>query len=296
MSKITKLGLGIVAFEGTEHIKNITYEIRDYVDEIIVCLQKKSYCGNPIDNEDVNEVEELLNHGWVDKIVWFSPVKKYDNIPEDDKKTVQRLIETDKRNFILDILENDGCSHSMIIDSDEFYNGGEFKEAKDCFSNDPDMKVSYCRYLNYWQDYYHYLVWSHKTYVPFITEAKYRFSFNARCFNGSIDLTRIYFLNEGEYYHTFSWDKIHMHHFSWIRKDIKKKIECWSSLPYFDSGIKDVVYNAYIKWKPYLCAKIIGPKLIVEYLGEKYVHPHYRLNQEIEDYYAISDSDNVSKQ
>lgn len=295
MSKITKLGLGIVAFEGTEHIKNITYEIRDYVDEIVVCLQKKSYNGDDIDESDVLEVDELFKKGWIDKIVWFSPVRRYDNASQEEKKIVPRLIETDKRNFILDILETDGCSHSMIIDSDEFYNGDEFRDVKEYFSEDPDMKVSYCRYVNYWQDYYHYLVWTHKTFVPFITESKYRFSFNAKCFNGSIDLTRIYLLKDGECYHTFSWDKIHMHHFSWIRKDIRKKIGCWSSSAYFDSGIKDEVYDSYVKWKPYLNAKIIGPKLIVESFNEKYVNPHYRLNQEIEDY-ENSNIGNVSKQ
>lgn len=294
MSRITKLGLGIVAFEGTEHIKNITYEIRDYVDEIVVCLQKKSYCGEPIDDEDIDEVDSLLEHGWIDKIIWFSPIKFYDDVREEDKKSVPRFIETDKRNFILDSLERDRCSHSMVIDSDEFYNRDEFIKAKELFSNNPEMKVTYCRYINYWQDYYHYLVWDRKTYVPFIADSKYRFKYNARCFDGAVDLTRIYGLNAGEAYHTFSWDIIHMHHFSWIRKNIKKKINSWSSSSYYEKNIKDEVYDAYIKWKPYLCARIIGPKVVVENLWKKFVSPHYRLNQEIEDY-ENRDSDIVSK-
>ena len=71
MSKITKLGLGIVAFEGTEHIKNITYEVRDLVDEIVVCLQQHSYHGEDIDQKDVETIKDLQAHGLVDKIIWF---------------------------------------------------------------------------------------------------------------------------------------------------------------------------------------------------------------------------------
>ena len=49
MTKISKLGLGIVAFDGAEHLKNICSEIRNEVDYILVCLQNVSYFGEKID-------------------------------------------------------------------------------------------------------------------------------------------------------------------------------------------------------------------------------------------------------
>lgn len=69
MSKITRLGFSIVAFDGTEHLKNILYELRGLCDVIHVCLQRKSYHGDPIAAEDVDEVELLNRLGFVDRII-----------------------------------------------------------------------------------------------------------------------------------------------------------------------------------------------------------------------------------
>ena len=48
MSKVEKLGLGIVAFDDITHLKNICAEIRDVCDVIVICLQDVSYFGDPI--------------------------------------------------------------------------------------------------------------------------------------------------------------------------------------------------------------------------------------------------------
>ena len=63
MSKISKLGLGIIAFEGTEHLKSIIYEIKDYCDVVVICLQKTSYHGDPIKQEDIDDTvrEHIYN-------------------------------------------------------------------------------------------------------------------------------------------------------------------------------------------------------------------------------------------
>lgn len=69
MSKILKLGLSIVAFDGTEHLKNILYELRSLCDVVHVCLQKMSYHGDPIAADDVAEVENLVRLGFVDRVI-----------------------------------------------------------------------------------------------------------------------------------------------------------------------------------------------------------------------------------
>ena len=58
MNNISKLGLGIIAFEGLEHIKNITYELRNLCNMIIICLQKYSYHGIEISQDK----EEFLTN------------------------------------------------------------------------------------------------------------------------------------------------------------------------------------------------------------------------------------------
>ena len=73
MSKITKLGLGIIAFEGTEHIANIIYEVRSSCDVIVVCLQALSYHGTPIAKEDEDAIMNLQSLGYIDDVIWFNP-------------------------------------------------------------------------------------------------------------------------------------------------------------------------------------------------------------------------------
>lgn len=279
MSIISKLGLGIVAFEGTEHIKSITYEIRNEVEHIVVCLQKTSYHGKPIEESDITDVERLKEVGLIDDIIWFEPKSKLTDSPASG-----RIIETDKRNFILQYLEDNGCSHSIVIDSDEFYEKEDFKRAKNQIEKD-DIHVSYCQYINYWKDYTHYLVWPFACFVPFICESKYRFEFGCKCAEFAIDPTRIIKLNDKESYGVFSWNTIHMHHLSWIRIDIRKKIMSWSAQKYFPKELLEKVYNKYMNWKEYEYAYIMfnvpGNKICVINMGKSYIKPHYMLFDKI---------------
>jgi hypothetical protein len=287
MSKISKLGLGIVAFEGTEHIKNITYEIRDLCDEIVVCLQKNSYHGEPIDPNEVKIVENLKNLGFIDDIIWFEPTDFHtDRKPGD----APRIIETDKRNFICEYLENEAkCSHSIIIDSDEFYDHDDFALAKQIFDGDEKMHVSYCQYVNYYRDYRHVMVWPFDSYVPFIAEAENRFDFDKGNFGKPSDPTRRYLLDlssEKSYFNIFNWDVIKMHHLSWIRIHIESKINSWSSKKLFDNieELHKQILNRYYHYEDGLNAILMFRtpcnQVQVNILPKQYIHPHFRLDEE----------------
>ena len=284
-NNIKKLGLGIVAFEGTEHIKNITYELREDCDYIVVCLQRKSYMGNLISQDDIDECEHLLSVGLIDKIIWFEFDENYlqkAKTPE-ELKEAPRIIETSKRNFILDHLEENGCTHAIVIDSDEFYDKTQFHNAKVSIDQGCATIPTYCQYVNYWRDYRHYLIWPFKSYVPFITPIKHRFEFKCGCFQFAADLSRVYKLSVGDTYNVFSWNIVHMHHLSWIRKDIRKKIYSWSSGKYFTKQFLDFVYTKYLTWKEYECAYVTfgtpKGKVCVDKLPKQYIHPHYRLDE-----------------
>ena len=54
-----KIGLGIIAFDDTCHLKSIVAEIRDLCDEIVVCLQKESWHGDTIEDSVIEYVNEL---------------------------------------------------------------------------------------------------------------------------------------------------------------------------------------------------------------------------------------------
>lgn len=287
MSKISKLGLGIVAFEGTEHLKNITYELRDLCDTIAVCLQQTSYHGEPIKEEDIKVVENLKNLGYIDTIIWFEPTDFHKDKPEGD---APRIIETDKRNFICDYLEKEcGCSHIMVIDSDEFYHHDDFQRAKENYSNDDNMHIAYCEYTNYYRDYRHLMVWPFRSYVPFIAEAKYRFDFEKGNFTQPSDPTRRYYIDPNakmNYFNIFDWSIVKMHHLSWIRLKIETKINAWSSKKLFSNyetlkqDILDRYYNYQDGLNAILMFNVPYNQVKVNKLPKQYIHPHFRLDEE----------------
>jgi len=296
MSKITKLGLGIVSFEGNEHLKNITNELRDACDHIVVCLQKHSYHGEPIKDSDVEEVETLKKFGYIDNIIWFEPTDMH----EDKKESAARFIETDKRNFILDYLEKEvGCSHSLIIDSDEFYDKVDFEKAKSILSANENIHISYCQYVNYYRDYCHVMVWPFDSYVPFITESKYRFVFEHGHFNRPSDPTRRYWIpEEKKECCVIPWNIVKMHHLSWIRLNIEDKMNAWSSKKLFGDyeELKKAMLQRYYNYKDGMNAIIMfnvpGRSVVVNKLSRQFIHPKFFLSEKITEPYASSSNDN----
>lgn len=278
MYKVEKIGLGIVAFDDITHIKNICAEVRDLCDVIIVCLQEKSYFGYPITKDVIDYVNELYNDGYVDDIMWFEG-KDYGS-----DNNAPRLTETDKRNAILDKLEHEyHCSHSMIIDSDEFYSHDEFlqgiKDVEDC-----ELDVCYCQYINYYRDYRHVLVWPYKAYVPFISKSSYRFDFKNGTFDKPSDPTRRYRVDEGGVrIGVLPFEHIKMHHLSWIRKDICSKIDNWSSKRHFEKvkGLRERIIDRYNNYKDGLNAIIMfgtpDNEVIVNVLPKQYIHPKFSM-------------------
>lgn len=303
MSKISKLGLGIVAFEGTEHLKNITYELRDLCDVITVCLQKNSYHNEPIKKEDIDVVENLKKLGYIDTIIWFEPTELHKNESEGD---APRMIETDKRNFICDYLEKEcKCSHLLVIDSDEFYHHDDFQKAKESYNNNDKMHVTYCEYTNYYRDYKHLMVWPFKSFVPFISEAKYRFNFKKGNFSQPSDPTRRYYLNPKEkmnYFNIFEWGIVKMHHLSWIRIKIETKINAWSSKKLFANyeTLKENILNRYYNYKEGLNAILMFNvpfnQVKVNKLHKQYIHPHFKLDEEpVKTYIEEKNTINIQK-
>lgn len=281
MSKISKLGYGIIVFDDVFHLKNMISEIRDFVDEVVICLQNESYYGIPIEQEIVDYSHTLVEDHLVDHIIWFVPTEHH----EETGAHAPRLVETDKRNFILDFLENEcNCSHSMVVDSDEFYCAGDFMDAKRSIDENQNIHLSYCEYVNYYRDYRHVMVWPFHAYVPFITESKYRFNFFNGTFDKPSDPTRRYEIKEkGIQYAIFNFTTIKMHHLSWIRKDIRKKIDNWSSKKYFENevGLRERIIERYENYKEgqnaIIMFRVPKNEVIVNRLPKQYVKPKYNL-------------------
>ena len=294
---IKKLALGIVAFEGTEHLYNIITELQDLVDYVSIGLQDISYHGDPLPLIDKHEIDRLVNDGLVNTVI---------NVKLDNTK-LARAQETDKRNMIIDDAAAHGCTHIIVIDSDEYYTRASFlRGLKEI--DEHDYEQTYCQYINYYHDYSHVLIYPFKDgmYVPFVTKTKYHYGFESTDFNKPSDPTRRYLRpydsskmvkgrdgKEHEIkhftvdYHVFKWEEVKMHHLSWIRADIRKKLNMWSSKKlfknYYDLIDKAVsTFNCFDPASPKAEAVMLfntpENKVDVKALPRQYIHPAADIN------------------
>jgi hypothetical protein len=84
-------------------------------------------------------------------------------------------------------------------------------------------------------------------------------------------------------YAIFNFQTVKMHHLSWIRRDIRKKIDNWSSKKYFEHqiGLRDRIIDRYENYKEGQNAIIMfnvpNSEVIVNKLPKQYVRPKYNL-------------------
>jgi len=234
---IKKLGLTINAFDASELLEQGLSEIRDQLDLVIAIYQKKSYWGNPMSKDDMDEIKRLQSIGLIDELVEFKPnFTKY-----------SRVQECDKRNMGIDLVKERGCSHVLNIDADEFYDSEQFREAKRQI-HEKGWPITYWSYINYYKDFNHYLVYPFKPFVPGIHSTYFKYTYNTSA-PGPTDPTRRINnpMNIGTY--VFPDEVIRMGHAAWIRKDIRKKLVNWSAKNHFPKELINKAVKRWENWK-----------------------------------------------
>ena len=149
--------------------------------------------------------------------------------------------------------------------------------------------MTYCQYINYYHDYCHCSLYpfDNGMYVPFVTKIKYRFEFDSTDVNIPSDPTRRYYIPKWNgkpttEYTILNWNTVKMHHLSWVRNDIRKKLDSWSSKKLFtdyDKHIERAIndYNRFDMQKEYqdVCILFNTPNQMVSVrkLDKPYIHP-----------------------
>lgn len=134
--------------------------------------------------------------------------------------------ETDKRNFGLSIAREQGYTHFLMMDADEFYHPSDFIREKQRFIDNPELAGLVCATQVYFKSPT-LTIGLDTTLVPFIHKItptlKHAFNrlypFAWEGHNIRIDPTRSLNIYSG-----VEWSEIVMHHYSWVRKDYAKKI------------------------------------------------------------------------
>lgn len=237
MAKIKSLAININAFDATELMELQLSQIRDQVDEVNAIWQKKSYCGNDMDKKDWDELNRLKEIGLIDNLIEFKP-----NFSKFERKQ-----ECDKRNMGIEMMRKKGHSHVISMDADELYDPEQFKQAKEKIEN-KGYPITYCSYVNYFKDFWHYLVYPFKPYVPFIHSTFFKYTYQGPA-PGPTDPTRRIKNPSNIGTHIFPDEEIRMAHASWIRKDIRKKMINWSAKSHFDESLIDKAVERWENWQ-----------------------------------------------
>lgn len=145
---------------------------------------------------------------------------------EPDLNLAPAINERNKRNFALKKAKEYEFTHFLMTDSDEYYEPGPFIKEIERFKN-PDLLGLVCGLKCYFKE--PTMLIPDKTLVPFIHKItdnlkfewniKYPFAFEGPKREIRIDPTRQLNITSG-----VEWSDITMHHMSWVRSDVRKKI------------------------------------------------------------------------
>jgi len=204
MIEVKKLAAIYNIWDGVELLKGSIDCIKNHVDLIIIVYQNTSNFGEPfapLSDIDTSDVE-----------AYHCPViyEKYTPIAMGGT-----FNEQNKRNIGITIARKNGCSHFFHIDVDEYYEdfGKSFEEYMELGSSG-----SVCPIYTYFKKPTWRLETLDNYYVPFIHHLKDHtasgYGFNYKYY---VDPTRV--INEAD----VSILSTPMHHYSWVRNDIKRK-------------------------------------------------------------------------
>lgn len=247
-------------YDGLELLKGSIECVRDFVDIVIVIAQEHSNYGeyDPFVYPYCHYLKDL---GLVDHIVKYSP---YGNNP--------MACETQKRQIGINLAKREGSTHFVCMDADEYYLPNDMKSV--CNERKVSDGGTVLRLQTYYKSPTLRLETPENYYVPFIhrlhrkttTGVKNKYPF-------LVDPTRR--INENN---VKIIEGVYMHHFSYIRLDIKKKIKNSTARKNLEK--KSWIYEEYDKAVSGSFLKLFERKLIQ-------VDDIFNIDGKIKEYKAV---------
>jgi hypothetical protein len=253
---MTKLGIAYNIFDDSiELLEKSILSVRNVADYITVIYQDISNMGNQSEINLKELLTEYKDKGLINSFYIYKPQL---NVP------IPHINEMNKRNMGLYVCQGEGCTHFMSMDSDEFYKEDELNKVLDVMV-EGNYDSSACQLQTYWksgewvldppEDYYVSLFYKVQPNVEFIM------GYN---FPVLVDPTRR--MKPGNC-KIFTRDEIEMHHMSYVRKDISKKLYNSSAVHNFSDKL-DFLCGYFNNWKE-------GDRALLAGVEERY----YNLNK-----------------
>lgn len=228
-----KLGVSYNVFDGEELLEGSIKQIRSEVDYISVVYQTISNFGDNCDKNLISHLEDLKSKGLVDEIYEFFPPSFNGSGNE-----------ISKRNIGLNLSKKNGCTHHMSMDTDEYYDIEQFKYLKKIM-NEGNFDSSACQMTTYYKEPIYRLEPKEEYFVSLIYKIRDGIEFNSVGFPVLVDPTRR--MDCGNF-RKFTRDEIEMHHMSYVRKNINKKMNNSSAKVNFQNAIP-MLTEYFNKWK-----------------------------------------------
>ena len=231
-----KLGSSYNLFDGEELLESSINSIRNGVDFISVVYQTQSNQGNPGSEKVTDMLLNMVHDGLIDDVAHYSP----------DLSKHPHFNELAKRNIGLQLSKEAGCTHHMSIDTDELYDAEQFESAKKLIETG-DYDSSACRLLTYYKNTSTVLDPMEDYFVSFIFKIREGIYYDIIKFPVLVDPTR---RMPGHKFLEFPVDHLVMHHLSYIRKDLKVKLENSSAKENWNEEMMGKVLHHYSQWQP----------------------------------------------
>jgi len=199
-----KLCFAYTVFNGFELLQGSINQIKDHVDEIVICFQDVSNRGN-FNGEIENQIDQLEGVS----IIKFVP----------DLKADTKTNELNKHNLMIDAARHLHCTHIIVSATDHYYKSDEFIQAIGLGQNyDSTFTSMYTYYKNpTWQ-----LLPIEDYKMPFIMKI-YPESKFVKSVRYPVLIDPSVKINTVGRFHVFSESQIMMHHYSMVRNNIEEK-------------------------------------------------------------------------
>jgi len=232
-----KIGVSYNVFDGEELLPFSIKSIRGSVNYISVVYQTISNYGNPASHDLKEKLEKMKNDGLIDELYYYTP----------NLNLTPHQNEIIKRNIGLHLAKKNRCNYFISMDTDEFYDEIEFKNALN-YVDKNNIKTSAVSIIEYLGSPENKIIGGYtftpkdvelyNFYVPFIIKINHlkKQSHGQGYFPCLVDPTRGV-ADKGKF-KLFSVQEIAMHHMSTVRLDLDKKYDNSSLL---DSSEEDII-------------------------------------------------------
>lgn len=201
-----KIGLSYMVFEGEELLPFAIKPIRNSVDFISVIYQTTSYFGQKCNDQLLSNLQKIKE---IDSLVHYEP----------DLKLHVKENELRLRNIGLNLSKKANCTHHIALDVDEFFTEDHINYVK---NNMEEYDSSLVYYKNYYKDPRWLIQPSQDQCVTFLHSVNTEYA-NIKEYPYRIEITRR--LKDIGKCRVFSYDEFCLHHMTYVRNDIRKKIE-----------------------------------------------------------------------